>query len=58
MDTLDYSKEGNRQLNDTNTYQKLDKDPTDLYKARVESKVQTRLDDKVGKTLLRLVATL
>ena len=44
-------------MNDTNTYQKLDQDPTDLYKARVEEKVQTMLEGKeiskkVGRTLL------
>ena len=37
MDTKDYVTEANRQLDDTSTYTKLDKDPTDEFNLVVET---------------------
>ena len=46
MDTLKYIAEGNRQLSDNVTYQKLDGDPTSLYQAKVESRVVQMVEEK------------
>ena len=36
QNTKDYIAEANRQLNDTNTYLKLDSDPTQTYEAEID----------------------
>ena len=57
MDTIDYILEADRQLSQESTYQKLDCDPTPLYQARVEERVQTMVENKeitkkVAKSLI------
>ena len=45
MNSEDYLKEGSRQLNDTNYYQKLNKDPTEDH----EKLINNTIDDLVSE---------
>ena len=57
MDTTDYITEANRQLNDTGTYTKLDKNPTDEFNQAVEIQLTNMVQngditEKIKKILL------
>ena len=39
LDIKDYTGEANRQLNDTNNYEQLDFDPTELHTEKIKSEI-------------------
>ena len=39
LDTKDYTDEANRQLKDTNNYEQLDFDPTELHTEKIKSEI-------------------
>ena len=39
LDIRDYTDEANRQLNDTNNYEQLDFDPTELHTEKIKSEI-------------------
>ena len=56
MDVSEYLKEANRQLNDTNTYKKLDQDPTNTHVAKINNttevfKTEGLISEKVSEGL-------
>ena len=48
LDIKDYTDEANRQLNDTNNYEQLYFDPTELHREKIKSEINTL---KKGKPL-------
>ena len=57
MDMVDYIKEVNRQLEDKNTYQKLEKSPTDTFNTDVQNYLENMvkngdITDNVRKLLV------
>ena len=53
MDVEDYIKEANRQLSDTNNYQKLNIDPTQLHTEKIKAVISNYKDKQISSKMAR-----
>ena len=51
LDIKDYINEANRQLNDTNNYEQLDFDPTELHTEKIKSEINNLKNENFLKIL-------
>ena len=56
LDIQDYINEANRQLNDTNNYEQLDFDPTELHTEKIKSEISNLKNDNLLSKLSKQTA--